>query len=140
MRTVYVEPVSYECHLTQNDEGTRIPYDTNFFDGKCDVFVEGYRVVPNGHSWTRHDGAVFSGEMIVPFKPYSELDEAQIQYEFERIAEYSVVLSEIESMILPVEVQGIMSTFVESRKQAILSRINDMLTALYTLEVTPVDE
>ena len=53
---------------------------TAFFDGKCDGFVEGYRFVPDGESWTRSDGTVFCGEMISPWKDYAELDSAQRQY------------------------------------------------------------
>ena len=140
---IYVDS-EYCLHVT-NPEGSFIEVILSekasaFFNGKCDTFIEGYRFIPYGESWTRKDGVVFHGEMIVPWKPYSELDEAQVQYEFERIAEYSSVLSEIEATILPVNVQGTITTFVESRKQAIISRINDMITALYTLEVTPVEE
>lgn len=138
MNEIYIDS-DYKCHTT-NQDGTFRKMETDFFDGKCHAFIEGYRFVPSGESWTRSDGEVFTGELIAPWKPYSELDEAQMQYELERIGEYSAALSEIEATILPVNVQGTITTFVELRKQAILSRINDMFTALYTLEVTPVEE
>jgi hypothetical protein len=78
MRTIYIDS-EFKCH-TSND-GTMRAVETDFFDGKCDAFLEGYRFVPNGESWMREDGAVFIGEMISPWKPFAELDAAQAQYE-----------------------------------------------------------
>lgn len=78
MRTIYIDS-DFKCHVT--DDGTLTAVETDFFDGKCDTFVEGYRFVPAGESWTRSDGKVFKGEMIAPWKPYSELAAAQAQYE-----------------------------------------------------------
>lgn len=70
----------YHCH-TANPDGVFHETETDFFDGKCDTFIEGYRFVPDGHSWTRSDGVAFYGEMIAPFKPYDQLAAAQVQYE-----------------------------------------------------------
>jgi len=78
MRTIYIDP-DFRCHLT--DDGTRTAVETDFFDGKCDAFVEGYRYVPEGHSWTREDGEVFSGTMIAPAREYLILEASQQQYE-----------------------------------------------------------
>lgn len=75
---IYIDSV-FKCHTT--DDGTMTPVETDFFDGKCPEFIEGYRFVPAGESWTRHDGVVFQGEMIAPWKPWSELDKAQREYE-----------------------------------------------------------
>jgi len=58
-----------------------------FFDGKCPEFIEGYRFVPAGESWTRPDGVVFHGEMVAPWVPYPELDAAQREYEWQMIAD-----------------------------------------------------
>ena len=69
--------------------------ETDFFDGKCDAFVEGYRFVPSGESWTRSDGVVFYGEMIAPWKPYSELDAAQREYDRQLLAEYAKALQTV---------------------------------------------
>ena len=81
---VYVDN-DFKCH-TVND-GTMTAVETDFFDGKCDTFVEGYRFIPSGESWTREDGVVFLGEMIAPWKDFSELDKAQREYERERLAD-----------------------------------------------------
>lgn len=83
MKTIYIDS-EFKCHVT--DDGTMTPIETDFFDGKCDTLIEGYRFVPNGESWTREDGIVFHGEMIAPWKDFSELDAAQRQYEQEQSA------------------------------------------------------
>ena len=87
MKTVYIDPVDFKCHTAQNVEDTLVPYATDFFDGKCDTFIEGYLLIPFGCSWTNEDGTVFTGEMIAPWKDYAELDAAQAQYERERLAD-----------------------------------------------------
>lgn len=92
MRTIYIDS-EFKCHLTDGEGLTAV--ETEFFDGKCDAFVEGYRLVPAGESWTREDGAVFSGEMIAPWKPYAQLDSAQREYERQLLAEYTAALTEL---------------------------------------------
>lgn len=77
--TIYIDS-EYRCHTT-NPDGTFREIETDFFDGKCATFIEGYRFVPSGESCTRSDGVVFHGEMIAPFKSYGELAAAQRQYE-----------------------------------------------------------
>lgn len=84
MRTIYIDS-EFKCHLT--DDGTMTAVETDSFDGKCDAFVEGYRLIPSGKSWTRSDGIVFHGEMIAPWKSYDELDSIQRTYERERLAD-----------------------------------------------------
>lgn len=69
-----------KCHTT-NPDGTFVEVENAFFDGKCTTFIEGYRYIPAEESWTREDGVVFHGEMVAPWKPYSELAAAQAQYE-----------------------------------------------------------
>lgn len=78
MKTVYIDS-EFTCHVS--DDGTMTAVETDFFDGKCDSFIEGYRFVPSGESWTREDGTVFHGEMVTPWKNYATLKAAQDQYE-----------------------------------------------------------
>lgn len=78
MRTIYIDS-DFKCHIS--DDGTMESVETDFFDGKCTNFVEGYRFVPSGESWTRSDGVVFHGEMIFPWKDFAELAAVQEQYE-----------------------------------------------------------
>ena len=93
MNTIYIDS-EYKCHTT-NPDGTFREVETDFFDGKCDTFIEGYRFIPSGESWTRSDGVVFTGEMIAPWKPYSELDSAQREYERQLITEYEALINEL---------------------------------------------
>ena len=81
-----------KCHTT-NPDGTFREVETDFFNGKCQTFIEGYRFVPSGESWTRSDGEVFTGEMIAPWKDYAELDSAQREYERQLLSEYAAALN-----------------------------------------------
>ena len=75
---IYIDN-DYKCH-TKAAEGLR-EVETTFFDGKCKAFIEGYRYIPFGETWTRSDGEVFEGEMIASFIDYKILMAAQAQYE-----------------------------------------------------------
>lgn len=79
MKRIYIDS-NFHCH-TDNYDGTLREIETDFFDGKCDEFVEGYRFVPIDETWTREDGETFKGEMIAPWKNFSELDKIQLEYE-----------------------------------------------------------
>ena len=100
MKTIYIDS-SFKCHTSAAEWLTTI--ETDAFDGKCDAYIEGYRFIPAGQTWTRADGVIFTGEMIAPWKPWAELDTAQREYEREqyqalaaRNTEYEAALSEIE--------------------------------------------
>lgn len=79
METIYLDPVTFHCSRTSADG--MIPFETDFFNGKCDAFVEGYYAIPAGQSLTVPDGRTFEGEMIAPWKNYSILEAYQQQYE-----------------------------------------------------------
>lgn len=96
MRTIYIDS-EFRCHVT--NDGTMTAVETDFFDGKCDTFIEGYRFIPAGKSWTRSDGVVFNGEMIAPWKNYSKLNNAQREYERQLLVEYEAALTEIETAL-----------------------------------------
>ena len=93
---IYIDK-DLKCHTSPGDGLDAV--ETDFFDGKCDAYIEGYRFVPAGAVWTRSDGAVFHGEMIAPWKPWSELDDAQRDYERQLISEYEQAMSEIEAAL-----------------------------------------
>lgn len=95
---IYID-TEYKCHVS--DDGTMRKFDVPFFDGKCAEFIEGYRFVPDGESWTREDGTVFRGEMISPWKDYDELDDAQRAYEKQLLAEYEAKLTELRENSIP---------------------------------------
>ena len=79
--TIYIDP-DFRCHVSPADGLTAVETDT--FDGKCRQYIEGYRFVPAGQSWTREDGQVFIGEMIAPWRDYKILAELQAIYEEEQ--------------------------------------------------------
>ena len=96
MRILYIDE-DFKCH-TAND-GTMTAVETEAFDGKCDIYIAGFRFVPSGESWTREDGNVFHGEMVAPWKDYAELEAAQQQYERQMLADYESALAEIEKAL-----------------------------------------
>lgn len=83
-----------KCHTT-NLDGTFREFEVPWFDGKCKTFIEGHRYCPEGESYVRDDGEVFYGEQITAWKPYSELDSAQREYERQLIAEYEAALKTV---------------------------------------------
>ena len=95
--TIYIDN-DFKCHVS-NPGGTYTAVETTAFDGKCDPYIEGYRFVPAGATWTRKDGVVFSGEMIAPWRDWQELDAVQREYEREQLAAYEQALSEIEAAL-----------------------------------------
>lgn len=90
---IYIDS-DYKCHVL--NDGTMREFDVPFFDGKCDIFIEGYRYVPPDETWEREDGEIFRGEMISPWKDYSELYSAQLEYEVEQ---YKIAMTEIEAAL-----------------------------------------
>lgn len=96
MATIYID-TDFKCH-TAND-GTMTAVEADFFDGKCQAYIEGYRFVPSGSIWERSDGTVFEGEMIAPWKPCDALDAAQREYERQQLAAYEAAMSEIEKAL-----------------------------------------
>lgn len=95
--TIYIDN-DYRCHVSDPD-GAMTAVETDFFDGKCPAYIEGYRYIPDGETWTRPDGVTFVGEMIAPWRDWRELDAAQREYEREQMAAYEQAMSEIEAAL-----------------------------------------
>ena len=68
--TIYIDS-DYICHI-DNADGRRA-IETDVFDGQSKAYIEGYRFVPAGESWTRADGVQFNGLMISPAKNYERI-------------------------------------------------------------------
>ena len=83
----------FRCHTAAGAGLT--PVETTAFDGKCSAYIEGYRYVPAGQSWTRADGVIFTGEMIAPAEDSRILEAAQAAYE-EAQAENADALAALE--------------------------------------------
>lgn len=81
---VYLDD-NYCCHL-END-GTYMEHETDKLDHLAPEVIEGYRLIPEGHSWTNPDGVTFEGEMVAPWIISSKLDAIQRAYEREQLAD-----------------------------------------------------
>lgn len=92
MKTIYID-TNFKCHTAPSEGMTAV--ETDAFEGKCPAYIEGYRYVPSGSTWTREDGVEFTGEMISPWKPWEELDEAQREYEREQ---YQTLAAQLAAM------------------------------------------
>ena len=79
--TIYLDS-DFCCHLT--DDGMMRAVETDAFDGKSQLYIEGCHFIPEGETWTRSDGAQFEGEMIAPAVDYASLEKAQEQYELDQ--------------------------------------------------------
>ena len=93
---IYID-TDFKCHTAPGEGRTAV--ETDFFDGKCPAFIEGYRFIPSGESWTREDGVVFAGEMVAPWKDWRELIASQREYELSCLDE-TVVQLEYENALL----------------------------------------
>ena len=79
MRTIYVDS---ECKCHVSDDGTMTAVETDFFEGKCDAYVEGYCFDTSkgyGHFY--------------PWKPLSGLKAAQREYEQQQMADMENALA-----------------------------------------------
>lgn len=94
---IYIDN-DFKCHVSDPD-GTLTTVETDFFDGKCAAYIEGYRFVPAGAAWTRPDGVVFPGEMVAPWRDWRELDAAQRDYEREQYAAMSAELADAQAAL-----------------------------------------
>lgn len=98
---IYIDS-DYKCYTDPGDGLTAV--ETDYFEGKCAAYIEGYRVVLTGQTWTRPDGVVFRGEMVCPWKPWRELDAAQRAYEQEQLESLSAQNAELlDAMAAMVE-------------------------------------
>lgn len=98
---IYIDP-EYKCHTSPAED--RREFNISFFDDKCAEFIEGYRYLPEGETWTREDGIKFSGEMIACWKNETSLKLIQSKYENKVLSQhYEATLAEIENAL---EVNG----------------------------------
>lgn len=99
--TIYIDN-DYKVHVT--DTGGLTAEEDDFFNDKCQTFIEGYRLVPEGKTWTREDGEKFPGQMISPWKDYAELEAVQREYEREQLA---ALKAQNADMAAALEVLGV---------------------------------
>lgn len=77
MRTIYVDS-DFKCHVT--NDGTMIAVETDYFDDKCDAYIEGY-------CYDIEQGAIY------PWVSSDELDSIQQEYVRQLIATYEESLN-----------------------------------------------
>ena len=93
--TIYINN-DFKCRVTPGDGLTSV--ETDAFEGKCRQYIEGYRFVPAGKTWTREDGRRFAGEMLAPWRDYEILAEFQSIYEeeqFKAAEEIAAIVEEV---------------------------------------------
>ena len=93
--TIYIDD-DYKCHVS-NADGRR-GIETGNFDGKCPEWIESFRLVPAGETWTREDGEVFTN-MVSPWKDLGEAYAAQAAYVTAQNTQYEAALTEIEAAL-----------------------------------------
>lgn len=93
--TIYIDN-DYKCYISAAD-GRRAA-ETSLFDGKCPEWIESFRFVPAGETWTREDGEVFTN-MVAPWKDLGEAYVAQTVYVTAQNTQYESALTEIEAAL-----------------------------------------
>ena len=81
MRTIYIDS-EMKCHPV--NDGTMTAVESEFFDGKCDAFVEGYCMENTA-----------DGRKTYPWKDYSELESVQREYERALIVDMQNALNKL---------------------------------------------
>ena len=132
---IYIDS-DFKCHLV--DTGGLTAVETDFFVGKCEAYIDGYRFVPAGQTWTREDGVEFAGEMIAPWRPWDDLDAVQREYERTQIVAYEAALSKIETAAAPTTpFYAVPGASISDRANTVVANIQDMKAALALLDVKP---
>lgn len=93
--TIYIDN-DYKCHASA--AGGRREIETDYFDGKCPEWIESFRYVPEGETWTRGDGEIFTN-MTAPWKDLREAYAAQAAYAEQQNKQYEAALTAIESAL-----------------------------------------
>lgn len=69
MKTIYIDP-EHKCHASDN--GTMTAVETEYFDGKCDAWIEGYCMEVDSYG---------NVQKLYPWKDVRILEAYQEQYE-----------------------------------------------------------
>ncbi len=83
---IYID-IECKCHVN-NPDGIYTEIEApEQFNGKCPAYIEGFRVRPEGYTFTREDGMVFGpeGESVSPWVDLAILEKAQLEYELEQL-------------------------------------------------------
>ena len=101
--TIYIDG-DYKCYTADADGRRAI--ETDAFDGKCEEWIESFRFVPAGETWTREDGEVFTN-MVSPWKDLSEAYAAQTAYLAGKLSAAEADIAELDMALLDAEYENI---------------------------------
>ena len=101
--TIYIDS-DYKCYVSASDGRRAI--EVNDFNGKCPEWIESYRFVPEGETWTREDGEVFTN-MAAPWKDLGEAYAAQTVYLTGKLAAAETDIAELDIALLDAEYENI---------------------------------
>ena len=101
--TIYIDG-DYKCYVSEADGRRAI--ETNYFDGRCEEWIESYRVVPSGEAWVREDGEAFTN-MIAPWKDMGDAYVAQAAYLSGKLAAAEADIAELDMALLNAEYENI---------------------------------
>ena len=80
---IYIDK-EFKCHAS--NDGTMTEVEVSDFDGMCQAYIEGYRYIPSGATYTEN-GVEYEGRSFFPWVESSILEDAQREYERQRIGE-----------------------------------------------------
>ena len=101
--TIYIDD-DYKCHVS--DAEGRKAVETDYFDGKCEEWIESFRLVPAGETWVRGDGVTFTN-VVSPWKDLREAYAAQAAYVAGRLAAAEADIAELDMALLDAEYENI---------------------------------
>ena len=95
---IYIDS-EYRCHAI-NSNGDFQEIETDFFDGKCATFIEGY-------CYDDSKGYV----QIYPWKPHYQLDNAQREYERALLTQKDEIIAELDAALLETQYNMLINNF-----------------------------
>ena len=101
--TIYIDD-DYKCHVS--DAEGRKAVETDYFDGKCEEWIESFRLVPAGETWARGDGVTFTNA-VSPWKDLREAYAAQAAYVAGKLAAAEADIAELDMALLDAEYENI---------------------------------
>ena len=97
--TIYIDG-DYKCYTADADGRRAI--ETDAFDGKCEEWIESFRFVPAGETWTREDGEAFTN-MVSPWKDLGKAYAAQTAYLAGKLSAAEADIAELDMALLDAE-------------------------------------
>lgn len=102
MKTYYLDH-DFRVHIDDGKGRTPWNDEHGFFNEKCRAYVEGFRVIPDGMTWTASNGTRYTGFMIAACVDYAILDKAQMEQSGMRTAmdTAGAMLTDEQAVMIP---------------------------------------